>query len=135
MDKFSRIKAYLLGDGNYDFPFDKYIESVRLATGETVHPFVWYSEYFYDDPTYPDSDEKITYENFAKLIKSSPDFNPNDKYIWFGADGKLHSTNCIFPDLYDVDKVAAWCVEHNDDLDWDDTIHEILFGGGTDNED
>ena len=138
MDNKEKVKAisnYLMGEGNYDFPFNKYVESVRLATGENVHPFVWYSEFFYDDPTYPDSDEKITYENFAKLVKSSPDFDPYAPFVWFGADDKLHSSYRIFPDICSVLKVAEWCVEHNDDLDIDDTIHEILFGKENEHED
>ena len=130
--KFEAIKAYLLGEGNYDFPFNKYVESVQLKTGEELHPFVWFAENFYDDPYIPelcDWGKKFPYDLFARLVKNSPTFNPDNPFVWYDSkDGQLHSAKTIFPDVYDVDKVAAWCVENNDDLDWDDDIHAILFG-------
>ena len=135
MNKHEAIKNYLMGQGNYDFPFDKYLDSVERATGNRLHPFVWYCEFFYDQPMFPGTLETMGYDAFAKLVKSSPEFNPDDHYIWFGDDGKLHSANHIYPDIYDAEKVATWCVEHNDDLDWDDDIHEILFGKGNEHED
>ena len=124
--KFEAIKAYLLSEGNYDFPFNKYCESVKMATGKAPFHWVMFREYFFDDPILQDETERLSYERFAKLIKSSPDFNPDDPFFWF-ADGQLHSAKHIYPDIYDVDKVAAWCVEHNDDLDYDEDIHKILF--------
>lgn len=134
-EKVKAISNYLMGAGNYDFPFNKYVESVEQATGKRVHPFVYFYEFFYDDPTLPGHSEKMSYEEFAKLIKGSPDFDPYAPFVWFGADDKLHSSYRIFPDIYSVSKVSEWCVEHNDDLGWDDTIHEILFGKENEHED
>lgn len=130
MNKFDAIKAYLLGEGNYDFPFNKYVESVQLRTGERLHPFVCHREAFLDDPILPeigDGYTMLTYAEFARLVKDSPDYDPDDPFVWY-EDGQLHSRKTVFPDIYDVDKVAAWCVENNDDLDTDDFIHEVLFG-------
>ena len=127
MNKFDAIKTYLLGEGNYDFPFNKYVESVQLKTGERLHPFVYYREFFLDDLTASDGMTRLTNAEFARLVKDSPDYNPDDPFVWY-EDGKLHSSKTVFPDICDVDKVAAWCVENNDDLDIDDTIHDILFG-------
>lgn len=122
---FDAIRTYLLGEGNYDFPFNKYLESVKQKTGKIPHPRIIYKEYFFDEPT-DAYGETLTHEQFALLVKNSPDFNPEDPFFWY-EDGKLHSAKHIYPDIYDEDTVAEWCVNNNDDLDIDDTIHDILF--------
>ena len=123
---FEAIRDYLLGEGNYDFPFNKYLESVEMETGKLPHPWIIHKDLFFDEPT-DASDKKLTYEEFALLVKNSTDYNPEDPFVWH-EDGKLHSAQRVFPDIYDADTVAEWCVDNNDDLDIDDTIHEILFG-------
>ena len=121
-----KIRDYLLTEGNYDFPFNKYLSAVKEKTGECPHPRIIYKEYFFDEPTNAFGEE-LTFEQFALLIKNSPDYNPEDPFFWY-EDGKLHSAKRIFPNIYKVDKVVDWIVENFDDLDYDEDIHAILYG-------
>lgn len=128
----NKIRKYLLGEGNYDFPFNKYLESVREKTGKEPHPWVIFKEYFFDEPT-DAFGKKLTYEQFALLVKNSPNYNPEDPFFWY-EDGKLHSAKNIYPDIYNVNTVVDWIVENFDDLDYNDDIHAILYGEDNDEE-
>ena len=124
-EKYNAIRNYLMNEGNYDFPFNCYLSALNAKTGNLVHPHVWYYDCFYNYPEI--GGRKITLQEFANLVKNSPKFNPNAKYIWFEGDC-LYSADDIYPSIYDVDAVTKFVIESGYCLE-DDTIREILKEG------
>lgn len=113
------IKKILIKE-NYEFTFNNYLQSVYCKTGKLIHPYISHYERFYEDI---DCEYKI--KDFAIMVQRSKDFNPNHEYIWVDENNQLHSTNTIYPNIYDVDKVVEWIIENNDCLE-NDKIREIL---------
>lgn len=119
----SSARSFLLGEGNYDYPFNKYIEDFKERNGYPPHPWVYCTGYdmeFYgkdcDEPAYP-------IHEFARLAKRSPDYDPDKPFYWYDGD-KLHSTDNIYPDICDVETIVNYCIDNQTGLDY--AIEELM---------
>ena len=108
------LREYLLGEGNYDYTFNKYLEACRLNLGSAPHPWVYCGEIAFrgkdnDAPEY-------SAREFASIARRSPDFDPDKPFYWFDGN-RLHSADNVFPQIANVDEVIDYIARYGDDLD------------------
>ena len=121
-EKYNALREFLLKE-NYEFPFNNYLASVKRKTGHLPHTYIFFWERFYDEPV-DHNGQKINYQQFARIVKNSPHFNPNDEYFWYDGE-QLYSSNDIYPTIANVDDVVKFIMENNDYL-WMPEIEEIM---------
>lgn len=117
----SARRFLLSNEGNYDYPFNKYIEDYKERYGVVPHPWVYSTDHPFcgencDEPEY-------SIHDFARLVKKSPDYDPNKPFLWY--DGtQLHSAENIYPDIIDVDVIVNYCIDNCTGLDY--AIEELM---------
>lgn len=117
----SSAKAFLLGEGNYDYPFNKYIEDFKERNGYAPHPWIYPKEVPFCGKNC--DEEEYTIHQFAKLAMRSPDYDPDKEFYWYDGE-QLHSVDRIYPDVIDVDVIVDYCIKNNTGLDY--AIEELM---------
>ena len=103
----SSIRDYLLGEGNHEFPFNKYIEDCKERCGYTPHPWIYTTDLDAGSPFCGKNGDEDEYSaiDFAKIAMRSPDFNPDEPYYWYDGE-QLHSAKNIYPEISDVETIV-----------------------------